>query len=81
VDNASSDGSPQLVRDEFPGARLLANDANVGFARANNQSWRLAGGRYWLLLNSDAEVREGPWTRWSTSWTPTPAPAWSRRGW
>lgn len=59
VDNASSDGSPALVKQEFPGVTLVENAQNVGFARANNQSWRLARGRYWLLLNSDAEVCPG----------------------
>jgi len=59
VDNASSDGSAEMVRSEFPDVRLISNEANVGFARANNQSWREARGRYWLLLNSDAEVGSG----------------------
>ena len=35
VDNASTDGSPQLVRDEFPGVRLIASPQNLGFAAAN----------------------------------------------
>ncbi len=48
-----------MLRRDFPSVRLIANEHNVGFARANNQSWCIAGGRYWMLLNSDAEVREG----------------------
>jgi GT2 family glycosyltransferase len=57
VDNASTDGSVRMVRAEFPDVVLLESDVNEGFARANNRSWALARGRYWFLLNSDAEVR------------------------
>lgn len=59
VDNASTDGSLEMVRTEFPEAHLIANTENVGFARANNQSWHESRGRYWLLLNSDTVVRPG----------------------
>ncbi len=53
VDNASSDGSADMVCREFPTVRLLPNTENVGFARANNQAMRVARGRFFLLLNSD----------------------------
>ena len=53
VDNASSDGSAEMVRHDFPWVRLLANDENVGFGRANNQAMRVARGEYFFLLNSD----------------------------
>jgi len=59
VDNASHDGSPAMVRAEFPGAHLIANDDNRGFARANNQALMQANGRYLLLLNSDCKVLGG----------------------
>ena len=59
VDNASSDGSAQMVRERFPGVRLIENPKNVGFAAANNQALRRASGRFVLLLNSDAEVLPG----------------------
>jgi hypothetical protein len=59
VDNASSDGSPAMVRGDFPEARLVANSENVGFARAANQVWQAAQGRYWLLLNPDAVLKPG----------------------
>ncbi len=59
VDNASADGSAEMVRAEFPAVRLTINENNAGFAAANNQSWLAAKGRYWLLLNSDAEVKAG----------------------
>jgi len=54
VDNASADGSVEMVRDRFPQVRLLENGENVGFARANNQGVAISQGRYVLLLNSDA---------------------------
>jgi hypothetical protein len=57
VDNASSDGSAEMVRDRFPWVRLIQNQQNVGFAAANNQAIRKSRGRYLLLLNSDARLR------------------------
>jgi N-acetylglucosaminyl-diphospho-decaprenol L-rhamnosyltransferase len=59
VDNASDDGSPGMVRDDFPHVRLVANDRNQGFTAANNQGLARAGGRYLLLLNPDTEVVGG----------------------
>ena len=56
VDNASTDGSPEMVRAEFPAATLIVNDGNPGFARANNQGLAVARGRYVFLLNPDAQV-------------------------
>jgi GT2 family glycosyltransferase len=59
VDNASGDGSAEMVAAEFPQVRLLANDSNRGFAAANNQAFALARGDFVLLLNPDAFVRPG----------------------
>jgi N-acetylglucosaminyl-diphospho-decaprenol L-rhamnosyltransferase len=59
VDNASADGSAQMVWERFPWVRLIANSENVGFAWANNQAIRQSQGRYVLLLNSDTEVYPG----------------------
>lgn len=56
VDNASADGSADLVRREFPDARLIVNRENRGFAAAMNQALRAATGDYLLLLNPDAEL-------------------------
>lgn len=56
VDNASTDGSPALVRQEFPWVQLLSNQSNLGFPAANNQGINCSSGRYLLLLNPDTEV-------------------------
>ncbi|MGQ9675835.1 MAG: glycosyltransferase family 2 protein [Chloroflexota bacterium] len=59
VDNASRDGSAEMVRRDFPRVSLICNDVNRGFAAANNQGIRASRGRYILLLNSDAMVMPG----------------------
>jgi GT2 family glycosyltransferase len=56
VDNASSDGSPDMVDVEFPAVRLIRNQENVGFGRANNQAMHVANGDWFLLLNSDTAL-------------------------
>jgi N-acetylglucosaminyl-diphospho-decaprenol L-rhamnosyltransferase len=56
VDNASTDGSPGMVRAEYPDVRLVVNDENRGFTAANNQGLALSRGRYILLLNPDTEI-------------------------
>lgn len=59
VDNASGDGSAEMVGREFPRVLLIANPANVGFARAANQGIRAARGEFPALVNSDAEAPRG----------------------
>jgi hypothetical protein len=59
VDNASADGSADMIAQEFPEARLVRNRENVGFSRANNQGLREAATPYVLVLNSDAELTAG----------------------
>jgi len=54
VDNASGDGTADLVRERFPRVSLIENTANRGFAAAVNQGARVARGRHLLLLNPDA---------------------------
>ncbi len=56
VDNASRDGSAEMVKKEFPQARLVENKENLGFARGNNQGFSRARGEYVLILNPDTEV-------------------------
>jgi GT2 family glycosyltransferase len=59
VDNASDDGSAEMMRETFPEARLIANAGNRGFGPAANQGLRAADARYLFLLNSDTEVLPG----------------------
>jgi N-acetylglucosaminyl-diphospho-decaprenol L-rhamnosyltransferase len=56
VDNASTDGSLEMVRTEFPGVQVIVNSDNQGFPAANNQGIAVAQGRYVFLLNPDTEV-------------------------
>lgn len=58
VDNASDDGSVEILRQKFPDITLIANNVNVGFGAANNQAMRIAKGKYFLLINPDTIVRE-----------------------
>jgi GT2 family glycosyltransferase/glycosyltransferase involved in cell wall biosynthesis len=53
VDNASTDESVALVREEFPHVRLIALPSNAGFSAGNNVGIRASRGRYILLLNPD----------------------------
>ena len=55
ADNASRDGSPEMVREEFPTVRIISNESNRGFAAATNQGLRESRGRYLMLLNPDTK--------------------------
>jgi GT2 family glycosyltransferase len=59
VDNASTDGAPEMVATRFPQVRLIAAGGNLGFARANNIGMRAAEGDLVLLLNPDTLLPEG----------------------
>lgn len=59
VDNASRDGSPEMVATDFPHVRLIANTANRGFGAANNQGLDAMSSEIALLLNSDATATPG----------------------
>lgn len=56
VDNGSTDGSVEFVRDSFPEVKVIALDENIGFAGANREGLKSASGRYVMLLNNDAET-------------------------
>ncbi|MEK9135701.1 MAG: glycosyltransferase, partial [Bacteroidota bacterium] len=58
VDNASDDGSVEMVKAKFPEVCLIQNKENVGFARANNAALKRATGKYLLLINPDTIVQE-----------------------
>ena len=59
VDNASGDGSAEMVAGEFPEVCLVANRENLNYAAGSNQALRLATGEFLLLLNPDTEVPPG----------------------
>jgi GT2 family glycosyltransferase len=56
VDNASSDGSVECVKKQYPHVHLIQNMANLGFARANNFGVSASTGRYLCFVNSDVKV-------------------------
>jgi len=58
VDNASTDGTREIVREKFPEAQLVEEE-NRGFGAGNNAGMRVATGRYFLLLNPDAWLTDG----------------------
>ena len=57
VDNASHDGSADMVAEKFPAVKLLRNEDNVGFAAGNNVALRQVVGEYVLIINTDTIVR------------------------
>jgi len=58
VDNASSDGSVEMLKAEFKYVKLIANTQNLGFSKANNQGIAQAQGKYILLLNPDTLINK-----------------------
>jgi GT2 family glycosyltransferase len=58
VDNASTDGSQEMVLDKYPQVHLLALEENLGFSAANNKGTAVANGRAILFLNSDTRLSE-----------------------
>jgi len=63
VDNASADGTIDMLKKYWPKIKLIANKINLGFAAANNQAIKQATGRYILLLNPDTEIKNDALTK------------------
>lgn len=58
IDNASDDGSVNILKEKFPSVKLIENKINVGFGKANNQGLQIAKGEYILFINPDCIVSE-----------------------
>lgn len=67
ADNASFDGSVKFVKEKFPGTKLITLDSNYGFTGGYNRALSGLEYDYYVLINSDIEVREG-WLRILTGW-------------
>ncbi len=63
VDNNSVDGSVEMVAEKFPGVKIITNNENTGFSKANNQAILQASGEYVLLLNPDTVVEHDTFTK------------------
>jgi len=59
INNGSTDGSVEMIEQEFPQVQLVCNDANMGFAKANNIGIQRSRGRYVCLINSDVQLLDG----------------------
>ncbi len=58
-DNASTDGSSDMVKSQFPWVKLIENKETLGFAAGNNRAKNIVSGEYVLILNSDTEIKRG----------------------
>ncbi|MCA2005282.1 MAG: glycosyltransferase [Ignavibacterium sp.] len=63
VDNASDDGSVEMIREKFPEVKLIANEKNLGFGKANNLALKEANGKFLLLINPDTLVAEDTFSK------------------
>jgi len=75
ADNGSTDGTPDLVREQFPQVKLVANRRNLGFAGGCNAGAAAATGRHLLFLNSDCRMEPGSVEQLSTFLDNTPGAA------
>ena len=61
ADNASTDDSVEMLRSEFPDVRIIQLDQNYGFAEGYNRALKQVEAQYYMLLNSDVEIRQTDW--------------------
>src|ERR1700691_315636 len=59
VDNASTDGSVEMIESKFPWVKLIKSSETLGFSRGNNVAIRQCQGRYVALVNPDVSVSPG----------------------
>jgi len=59
IDNASTDGSVDMIRECFPQVKVIQNKVNIGFGSAHNKVARASSGKYFCILNSDVIVLPG----------------------
>lgn len=59
IDNASTDGSREMLRDEYPEVRVIENESPRGYGASHNQGYEASKGRYFLILNNDMTVDDG----------------------
>lgn len=72
VDNASDDGSIELMKQKYPYVHLIENHRNEGFSKANNLGLKVAKGKYLLLLNPDTLVKEDTFEKMISFFESTP---------
>jgi hypothetical protein len=58
VDNNSTDGTAEYIKEHFPKATIIENKKNIGYGAANNLGMKKAEGKYLLLLNSDTKIKD-----------------------
>ncbi|MCU7525886.1 MAG: glycosyltransferase [Ignavibacteria bacterium] len=72
IDNASDDGSVEILREKFPWVKLIASEKNLGFGRANNLGLEISQGKYILLINPDTIVQEDTFQKLISFFEKTP---------
>jgi GT2 family glycosyltransferase len=73
VDNASTDGSAEMVAHEYPQVQLIRNESRLGYGNSHNKAIRAAKGRHILVLNEDMEMMDGAVDRMVAQADATPA--------